>query len=462
MKTNQAAAIDIGHIFDEGRWSRHQKFFVFLTALTIVFDGIDNQLLGIAVPAMMRDWSLPRTAFAPVLAAGMIGMMAGGALAGILGDRLGRRSALIGSVFVFGVLTVAISLADGVVTLGVLRLLAGLGLGGAMPNAAALASEYVPRRHRPLAITLTIVCVPLGGTLAALVAGGILPALGWRMLFAIGGAMSILVAVVLLRFLPESPRFLARHPERWGELERILRQVGRQVAPGSAFVDSGEQVAPKSSLGSLFSPEFRGDTLALWGAMFCCMLAVYTAFNWVPALLAGAGFDLSVSSNGLAAYNLGGVAGAICGGVVIARIGSRPTMLTLAAGAVAGAVALAGTTVSAAAGTSPVRLVVLLGVTGAFVNAIQTTLYALAAHVYPTMVRATGVGTAVAFGRAGGVLSTYAGAWALETGGSRAFFGLMAASMAIVFVCLALVRRHVAARGHQQPGQAGLRLGSAP
>ena len=104
---------------------------------------------------MMREWGLPRGDFAPVLAAGLIGMMIGGAVAGIIGDRIGRRIALIGSVLVFGVLTAAAALVDNLWALGALRFLAGLGLGGAMPNAAALASEYVPRRHRPFAITLT-------------------------------------------------------------------------------------------------------------------------------------------------------------------------------------------------------------------------------------------------------------------------------------------------------------------
>ena len=171
--------------------------------------------------------------------------------------------------------------------------------------------------------------------------------------------------------------------------------------------------------------------------MFACMLAVYTAFNWVPAMLAGAGLGLSVASNGIAAFNLGGVAGAVCGGLVIARIGSRPTMLSIAAAAVAGAVVLALMPITAT--SNPLPIVIMLGVTGAAINGIQTTLYALAAHVYPTTVRATGVGTAVAFGRVGGVMSTYAGEWALAAGGSAAFFALMAGSMTVVFVCLTLV-----------------------
>ena len=313
-----------------------------------------------------------------------------------------------------------------------------------MPNAAALASEYVPRRHRPFAITLTIVCVPLGGTLAALVAGYVMPVFGWRTLFALGGALPLLAVVVLVRFLPESPRFLARHPERWPELERLLRQIGHTVPAGSRFVDLGEKSAPRASVGALFTRDFRRDTTALWGAMFACMLAVYTAFNWVPTMLAGAGLGLSVASNGIAAFNLGGVAGAICGGLIIARIGSRPTMLSIAAGAVCGAVTLALMPITASSNAVPI--IAMLGVTGACINALQTTLYALAAHVYPTTVRATGVGTAVAFGRIGGVMSSYAGEWALGAGGTSAFFALMAGSMTVVFVCLALVGRHVPGR----------------
>jgi AAHS family 4-hydroxybenzoate transporter-like MFS transporter len=446
MTTSGTRTIDVGQVLDDGHWSNRQKLFVLMTALTIVFDGIDNQLLGIAVPAMMRDWAVPRGAFRPVVAAGMVGMMIGGALAGLVGDRMGRRFALIGSVLIFGVLTAAAALVDSLWALGVLRFLAGLGLGGAMPNAAALASEYVPRRHRPFAITLTIVCVPLGGTLAALVAGYVMPVFGWRTLFALGGALPLLVAVVLVRFLPESPRYLARHPQRWAELERIFGQIGHGVPAGTKFVDLGEKAVARASVGALFTPDFRRDTVALWGAMFACMLAVYTAFNWVPSMLAGAGLGLTVASNGIGAFNLGGVAGAICGGIVIARIGSRPTMLTIAATAVAGAGVLALMPITATSNALPI--VAMLGITGAAINAIQTTLYALAAHVYPTAVRATGVGTAVAFGRIGGVISSYVGEWALGVGGSSAFFALMAGSMVVVLLCLSLVGRHVPRREH--------------
>src|SRR5262249_52385316 len=241
-------------------------------------------------------------------------------------------------------------------------------LGGAMPNAAALSSEYVPRRDRPFAVTLTIVCIPLGGTLAAFVGGRMLPAVGWRALFAIGGVLSIAAAAIAMRTLPESPRYLSRHRERWPELRRTLRWIGHDVTEENVFVDSSEKTIQRGSVRMLWTADFRRDTLALSGAYFFCLLAVYLAFNWVPAMLSGAGLGLIVASNALAAFNLGGVAGAIGGGLLIARLGSRPAMVGMAAIAVAGALALAAMHIGAS--SRPFGIVGMLGITGGAINCL--------------------------------------------------------------------------------------------
>ena len=221
-----------------------------------------------------------------------------------------------------------------------------------MPNAAALAAEYVPLRRRPLAVTLTIVCVPLGGTLAGLFAIPALPALGWRTLFLIGGIVPVVAAVVLERLLPESPRYLARHPNRWPELRRVLARMGHQRSRGR-HVRRERRRAPLHRAGfrALFDREFRIDTMALWGAFFSCLLAVYLGFSWLPSILTGAGLGPAVASSGITAFNLGGVVGAIAGGLFIARFGSRPTMLAMTAGAIAGAVVLSLMTLDAGAVT---------------------------------------------------------------------------------------------------------------
>jgi MFS family permease len=302
--------VDVGAVLDEGEWSGYQKLLVFATALTIILDGLDNQIIGVAIPPMMREWNLGRPAFAGVLTSGMIGMMVGGFLGGFIGDRLGRRTALLGSVLVFGVLTVIISFATSVPMLTVLRFLSGLGLGGAMPNAAAISSEYVPRRQRPFAVTLTVVCIPLGGSLAGLVGGWVLPAFGWRALFLIAGAVPLILAAVLVKLLPESPRYMARHRERWPELRAMMQRLGHDVPGDAAFVDATETAVARASVGELFVPEFRRDTLALGASFFFCLLSAYMGTNWVPAMLARSGFDVGTASYGLTAFNFGGVVGA--------------------------------------------------------------------------------------------------------------------------------------------------------
>jgi AAHS family 4-hydroxybenzoate transporter-like MFS transporter len=432
--------IDVGSALDDAQWSVYQKLLVFATAMTIILDGLDNQLLGAALPALMREWSLPRPAFVPVQTSGMVGMMVGGAIGGVIGDRFGRRIALLGSVVSFGILTILVSFAGGVAMLTVLRFFAGLGLGGAMPNAAALSSEYVPRRQRPFAVTLTIVCIPLGGSLAGFVGGQILPRFGWRALFLVGGILPLVMAAILLEVLPESPRFLARRPERWPQLRTLLRRLGHVVPDEAVFVDATEKAITRVSARELLVPEYRGDTLALCGSFFFCLLSVYVGVTWVPALLVGARFDVGTASYGLTAFNLGGVVGAILGAVLIMRLGSRLTMLVMAAGAIAGAVVLAFMPIGP---QSAGAVLAMLAWTGGLINAVQTTMYALAAHVYPTAVRATGVGTAVAFGRIGGVLSPSVGSWALESGGSSRFFSLIAATMALAFIALSAIRRHI-------------------
>ena len=346
---------------------------------------------------------------------------------------------LTGFFVAFGLLTVAVSFTNGVTMLTVIRFFAGLGLGGAMPNAAALSSEYVPRRHRAAAVTLTIVCVPLGGTLAGFLGGQILPQWGWRVLFLVGGIVPLVLAAVLLKVLPESPRYLASQKLRWPELSALLRRLGHDVDRDATFVDPTERAVARVSARELLEPEIRRDTLVLCAAFFFCLFSAYLGTNWVPAMLGGAHFDVGTSSYGLLAWNLGGVAFAVFAASVIMRGGSRLTMLTLAVGGVCGCVVLAIMPIDP---QSTLTVFAMLAVTGGFINATQTTMYALAAHVYPTSIRATGVGTAVAFGRIGGVLSPYVGTWALN-GGASHYFTLIAGTMTLTVVALASVRHHI-------------------
>jgi AAHS family 4-hydroxybenzoate transporter-like MFS transporter len=426
--------VDVGLMMDEGPWRGYQKLLVLSTALAIVLDGVDNQLLSVSIPGMMKEWGLTRAPFTHVAASGFVGMMIGGAVAGVLGDRFGRRKALIGSVFTFALVTCAIVFVGNVWVLAGLRFLGGLGLGGAMPNAAALASEYVPRRYRPMAVTLTVVCIPLGGSVAGLVGARLLPTWGWRTLFAVGGVLPIVLGIILLFTLPESPRFLARQRARWTELRALLRRLGHSIPEDAEFTDPAE-AARTTSMRELMVPELRRDTVALSAAFFFCLLAAYASVSWLPSMLAAIGFDPASSSNGLLAWNLGGVGGALIGAGIVTRLGSRTTMIAMCIGAVAGALLIRGVEMP----SPSLTIFILFAWTGGLINGVQTLLYALAANVYPATIRATGVGTAVAFGRIGGVVSAYAGL----ASGLAALFALLAGLMGIVAIALAVIRRHI-------------------
>lgn len=431
--------VDVGAILDEGQFGGYQKLLVFATAMTIILDGFDNQVMGGAIPVLMREWHKTRADFGYVLTAGMIGMMVGGAIGGILGDKIGRRNALLGSVVTFGILTIGVAFATDVTTLIVLRFLAGLGLGGAMPTATAIASEYVPRRKRPVAVTLTVICVPLGGAFAGWIGGYILPRYGWRVLFGVGGTLPLLLAAFLFWALPESPRYLASLQARWGELRALLGRLGHHVDADAAFVDTHEKATRKASVAELFVPEFRADTIALLACFLFCFFGAYMGTNWVPSMLDRAKFDVGTASYGLLAWNMGVLVFALVAAFVIPRVGSRLTMLVLAAGSVAGCATLAMMDITPA---QVVPVFIMLGITGGLVNATQTTMYALAANVYPTSIRGTGVGTTVAFGRIGGVLSPIIGAPVLDRGTQPYFFAI-AGTMTVVFAALSAVKRHV-------------------
>ena len=178
------------------------------------------------------------------------------------------------------------------------------------------------------------------------------------------------------------------------------------------------------------------------GAFSSCLLAIYVGFLWIPAMLTdpAVGFSQPNASYALGLFNFGGVGGALFGALVIQRLGSRIVLLGMSALSVLSALAMAGMTLDA---RDPFATMAMFAVTGALLNAVQTTMYALAAHVYPTAIRGTGVGTTVAVGRVGNTLASYVGSWALTAGGSSMYFSTWAAAMTVVFISLAVVRRHI-------------------
>jgi MFS transporter, AAHS family, 4-hydroxybenzoate transporter len=434
-------SLKVSSDIDASAWSPFQKRVLFLAALAVVLDGLDNQILGFAIPSLIAEWGVTRADFAPIVAFSLIAMTVGTAIAGYLGDLLGRRPLLICSIVLFGAGTGAIAFVDDLSMLALLRIVAALGLGGAMPNATALLAEYTPAQRRSLAVTLGIVCVPVGGLIGGIIAATVLPTYGWRALFGIGGILPLLVAAILIVALPESPSFLERDPKRHAELDRLLSRMGISREPGTpAPAMAAERTSPVKAL---FEGNAARDTLALWLAFFACLLAVYSMFSWAPTMLADAGFDLAVSSSGLAAFNFGGIGGALVGGWLMDRFGSKwPTVAMATLGAAVAALLAAG---GLTASTSPALIMVALAVLGLFIPGLQVMLFALAAQIYPVHTRSTGVGAALAVGRLGAVASAFSGAYVLALG-TEGFFGVVAVAMLLAAAALLAVSGHTSRR----------------
>lgn len=435
------AIINGAGLLDETRWNGFQKGVLALCALAVMLDGFDMLLLGFTIPSLMKEWDLARGDFIPIVALTIVGMSLGTVLIGYAGDRLGRRPMLIASVAIFGVATLCGAGATGITDFTIFRVLAAIGLGGTFPNTTALIAEFTPIRHRSTAITLAILCVPLGGLFGGLVAAEIIPHHGWRMLFVTGGVLPLLVAALMLTILPESPSFLRRRGA--AQRDKLLRLLRRCGVNEVTLPDTGITVSVSFEAGfrQLLAMPLRRETLVLWAVLFCNLFAVYAVFNWGPTLLAEDGFTTAQASLALSAFNFGGVLGALAGGRLMDRMGPRGPTLAFA---VTGALLAFGLgTIGWPSG--PIMLYIGIGVFGIFCCGLQPMLFALAVTVYPDDIRASGVGAAIGVGRLGAIGSAMVGAGMFAIGITE-FLMILAGALLLGAIALLLLRHHSA--GH--------------
>ncbi len=433
------ASYDVMQAIDEGKFTPLQRMIYVLAALALVLDGFDGQMIGYAIPAIMQEFGVTRSAFSLAVASGLVGMALGSVLAGVIADKVGRKPVLIASIFLFGGSTFLIGYATDVSSIALIRFFAGLGIGAALPAATTLTAEFTPTRFRTIAVTTAIVCYPLGGMLAGLVAGQVLPVQGWRMFFFIGGAMPIAYAVVLIFLLRESPKYLARQNSRWEELRVLMAKMAHEVAHVKEFTDGMITSVKRGSIGEVFRDGRASDSIWLWICFFMTLLSIYSAFSWLPTMLTTEGLSPALAGMGLTAYNFGGVIGAIICALAVTRYGSRKPMIFYAAMSAISALLLNLVSVTASTQT----FLLGLGLHGLFITAVQCSLYALCAHLYPTSIRVTGTASALAFGRLGAILSAFAGAAMITAGGASAYLNLLGGSMVITVLGLVMIRNHI-------------------
>ena len=281
--------------------------------------------------------------------------------------------------------------------------------------------------------------------LGAALARTLVPEIGWRALFVVGGTIPGVLALVMWRLMPESPRYLSTRPERAGELSRLLNRIsGSNIANAATRFIGGVSAATGSTVAAIFDRSLRSDTLLLWLIFFTNVFSIYFFFNWLPTVLSAANLDFGVAVTGSLYFNLGGVLGSLVSSALVARFGSRLVLGVAAVAAVLSVVGIAFNSVFTQGSANVAGLMGVMALAGACVNAVQIGMFSVAANVYPTQCRSTGVGWSLAFARFGGIVSSFAGAAFFSMGMQpQQFFLFIAGTLAVTLVGVAVLRRHI-------------------
>ncbi|MES2260904.1 MAG: MFS transporter [Pseudomonadota bacterium] len=400
--TAATTALYVHEVIDTRPLGRMQFWAIAMCILVAVLDGFDTQTIGMLAPAISKDLGIPIKGFGPVFSAGLVGMLIGAVVLGPLADRFGRKTMIVLSTILFGSLSLSTAYATSFEQLLVLRLITGIGLGGALPNAIALASEYAPSRHARTTVATLMCGMPLGAVLGGIISSILLPLHGWQSVFVVGGILPILVALLALGFMPESARYLIAKGGDSRQLAGIMRRIAPDLAASQAYRAPAQQ-RHGVPVRELFVDGRWVDTVMLWIPYFMNLVVLYFIVSWMPAVLTGSRHPVTVGITAISLFSMGGVFGCILQGPLMNRYGARRVLLSELACYAALALTLAYRSESFAV------VMAVSALMGVVVQGAQAGFNALAAEIYPTHMRATGVGFAVGVGRIGSICGPLAG-----------------------------------------------------
>jgi AAHS family 4-hydroxybenzoate transporter-like MFS transporter len=457
---NASPAIDVVDFIDRRPIGGFQIRLLLTCAAVLFLDGFDTQAMGYVAPALAKEWGLSKAALGPVFSAGLFGLMIGALVFGPLADRVGRKTIIILSTLAFGVGTLATAMVQDVTTLLVIRFLTGLGLGGAMPNAIAMTSEFNPQRRRATMVMIMFCGFSVGAALGGMLAAGLIPKFGWRSVFIVGGVAPLVMVPILVLRLPESVRFLALHGNAPA---RVADLLGR-ISPRTVFAADAGFVINETHLAGLpvthlFREGRAATTVLLWVVFFMSLLDLYFLSNWLPTVLNDLGASVSEAVVIGSMLQVGGVVGTFALGSLIDRFSFRALALVYF-GAVFAVGAIGQLSHSA------LLVTIAIFAAGFCIVGGQIAANALAAAFYPTSVKATGVGWALGIGRIGSIVGPVVGGVLLEQKWSAAAVFMAAAGAALCAALAAFSLSRLAAGGGgtsvvDQPTSFDAKLGPA-
>ena len=390
----------VEEVIDKAKISPFHWRILFWCTLIIIFDGYDLVIYGVVLPILMQQWQLDPVTAGALGSTALFGMMIGAMLLGTLSDRFGRKKMIVLCIVLFSGFTALNGFAQTPLQFGVMRFIAGLGIGGVMPNVVALMSEYSPRRIRSTLVAVMFSGYAIGGMLSAVLGIWIVPQFGWQVMFYLA-VIPLLLLPLIWTQLPDSVAFLVRQG-KIAEARKVLAALTGKPLPDDAELAVHQPQKTEQSLAALFSNNSALSTLMFFQAFFMCLLMVYGLGSWLPKLMTMAGYGFGSSLMFLLFLNIGGIIGAIGGGWLSDRFHPRPVLMlffTLAAVSLA----LLGFKSHVAV------LYFLVTVAGATTIGSQILLYAYVAQFYPTAIRSTALGWSSGVGRIGAILGPVLG-----------------------------------------------------
>jgi AAHS family 4-hydroxybenzoate transporter-like MFS transporter len=392
--------VDIADIIEnqENWWFSISTFL--LCCLVLMADGFDNQALNYTAPAIIRDWGISRELMTPVFQSSIFGWMAGALTFSMIADAIGRRNAMVFAAVLFGSFTYLISFSTNLWELSAYRFCASFGVGGAMPMAIALISDYTPTKRRGLLITGLFLGYSIGSSGGGFLAAELIVAYGWQSVFQVGGIVAIGVAGILIFTLPESVRYLL---VKNGSQERIRGYVKRMqpnkvFAPNTEFIITEAKKGKGVPLSYLFKDGRSLMTMFLWLALGFSFVTHFFISSWLATILADY-MPIEQAVRTKAMFQAGAFFG-VAFGFLIDRYGIPVVTLTKTIGAIP--VAAIGFFIVADAGMAVMMLAALAS--GIFVLGGTIGLNAISGMIYPTFIRSTGTGAAFCVARIGALI----------------------------------------------------------
>jgi AAHS family 4-hydroxybenzoate transporter-like MFS transporter len=391
---------------ERGIGAFHIKLIIW-SLFIVLIDGYDIGAIAFALPSLIRDWHLSPRDVGPVLSASLVGILFGSAIFGFVGDRYGRKAALISANLVFGIFTLIAAYASSLTELTALRFLAGLGIGGIIPNVIAINAESAPRRLRATMAIIAVGLVPIGGAIPGFIAATLVPSYGWQILFLIGGIVPILIAVCGFFGLPESIKYMTLHEKHRADMEKLVHQIRPDfVIPANArFVIEDEKNFAGFNPSYLFQDGLGLITPLLWLVFALNLMGYFFLASWTPTLLVTAAhLPPAVGALTGATMQVGGTVGALllCRWIDKRRFAAIAILFVLAV-PVVGSVGWFGI-------TSQTSLMIAAFFAGFLVLGIQSGINVSGALIYPTSLRSNGSGWELGIGRFGSIVGPLLGA----------------------------------------------------